>query len=258
MAETYHSVTNNLRSSDCSREAGTKTGTDACSAFVRNSTDLRESEFPASLEPKKTEFVPFTGSDKMEYMPGMKYLNSQNGMEPGNPAAFSFSDWNPFYSANPVQNEAESNDGSWYQTWFKWYYILPGILVFCYVVMLSESVADSRRKRKEAKEGMQQKNESTAPRASEVSSTQINDDAKLRGIIKLQRDAERMHDCKKRVSFKVNEMKHNIWKFTGSADSVHSYLWGLSKWLFYSFSSFSVRIYQLWILPGVYAFSRSG
>jgi uncharacterized membrane protein len=112
--------------------------------------------------------------------------------------------------------------------------------------MLSESFADSRRTRKDKKEGMQQNQ-----------STRMEDDAKIRGIIKLQRNAERKHEAKKNVSFKTEEMKKNIWEFTGSADSIQVYFLNLLKWMLGSLSSFFIRIYELWLLPGVYLISRS-
>jgi len=189
------------------------------------------------------------GSEKNEDMMGMRYLSQQNGagVALGNPdqESFSFSKWMPFGNPNPNTGEDVDAD-SWYQKWFKWYYIIPGILVFCYVIMLSESVADSRRTRKDKKEGMQHNQ-----------SNLMEDDAKVRGILKLQRKAERKYEAKKNVSFKMEEMKQNIWLFTGSSESIHGYFWNLLKWMIGSLASFFIRIYDLWILPGVYLISRS-
>ena len=203
-----------------------------------------ENEHPNPLGNSK-DFM-LAGSESIEDMPGMKYLSQQNGAGAlGNPdqEPFSFSKWIPFQNPNTGE-DVDAN--SWYQKWFKWYYIIPGILVFCYVVMLSESFADSRRTRKNKKEGMRQSQ-----------STRMEDDPKVRGIIKLQRNAERKYEAKKHVSFKTEEMKNNIWKFAGSPDSIQVYFLNLLKWMLGSLSSFFIRIYDLWILPGVYLISRS-
>ena len=88
-------------------------------------------------------------------------------------------------------------------------------------------------------------------------STRMEDDAKVRGILKLQRNAERRYEAKKHVSFKTEEMKNNIWLFAGSPDSIHIYFLNLLKWMLGSLLSFFIRICDLWILPGVYAISRN-
>jgi len=58
-------------------------------------------------------------------------------------------EWSPIYRfMYPTQSVETSS-------WFKWYYIVPSLFVFFYVIMLAESILDSRRKDKK-KEGMRE------------------------------------------------------------------------------------------------------
>ena len=147
-------------------------------------------------------------------------------------------EWSPLYRfIYPTQSVEPSS-------WFKWYYILPALFVFFYVIMLAESILDSRRngKRKDQKkEGMR-----------EWGIPEEEDKSQVKGILKKMDNMERHADVNRRVSFYTSEVERVL-----SDESLNMYLVGAwSRMVHAILSSISI-VYEWWALPWVYAVSRN-
>lgn len=119
-----------------------------------------------------------------------------------------------------------------YQKWVKWYYVLPAIFVFFYIILLGESFADSRRnRRKDAESGKNIEGMMSRSGANL---------GKIRGIMRREDD---IRETKKRVSFQMNQYKTNLSGFfSNSALTIREYF---------------VMIYEMWIMPGIYLLIRT-
>jgi hypothetical protein len=125
------------------------------------------------------------------------------------------------------QEPTESSVGIFGQIskWLKWYYILPAVLVFCYLSMLVESISQSRKERRQTEMGQ---TEGMAELSSESDNAK-----KIKSAIRRE---DRREEAKKRVSFQKLSWK----EYLPSA-------------VFKMFNS----IYEWWIMPWIYVLARS-
>lgn len=144
--------------------------------------------------------------------------------------------WIPFYSILYPSSPYSITKS----TWFKWYYILPALFVFFYIIALTESMLDSRRNAN--KEGMHQDGDAY------LQPNKTPTDTKIKGILKKLENAERYIDVNKRVSFyKTTFELHNIHLHFARA-LMHGLRVSWNAWLV---------LYEWWILPWIYGVVRT-
>lgn len=124
-------------------------------------------------------------------------------------------------------------------SWFKWYYVLIGIFVFCYVIMLSESISESRKTRA---------NKSKAA-AADKKEGMCGIHSRPAGILKHRTREERVTDHQKRVSFYKNNLAKNE-LFTFDLSEMNSRLFR------YIYSTVRV-FYEWWLVPWGYSVIRT-
>lgn len=148
-----------------------------------------------------------------------------------------FLNWIPFYG--------KSSDGVNTSSWFKWYYILLGVFIFCYVIMLSESVSESRR-----------------TRTNKLKTNDVTDKkeglcgihSQPQGILKNKTPEERILDHKKKVSFYKDQLAR-CELFTFHLNDLR--LSEISEGAFRYVCSSCLILYEWWILPWIYMLTRT-
>lgn len=148
-----------------------------------------------------------------------------------------FLNWIPFYG--------KSSDGVNASSWFKWYYILLGVFIFCYVIMLSESVSESRRARA---------NKLKTDDAVDKKEGLCGIHSQPPGILKNKTPEERILDHKKKVSFYKDKLARgelfafhlNDLRLSEISEGSFSYICS-SCWI----------LYEWWILPWIYMLTRA-
>lgn len=158
--------------------------------------------------------------------------------------------WVPFYKnnstvTNKVGEDLTSSPNSF--SWFKWYYILPGIFVVCYVIMLAESVAESRRSRNA------NKLKPTRGTHSDEKEGLCGMDGRPPGILKHKTPEERTNEYKKKVAFYKDNLNVGEWlslrrcktELSEMGTNVFRYICS-TVWIFY----------EWWIFPWIYTFTR--
>ena len=151
-------------------------------------------------------------------------------------------EWSPIYRFMYPTQYVETS------SWFKWYYIVPSLFVFFYVIMLAESILDSRRKDKK-KEGMR---ELSSQGFTESAGDSDENHMPIKGILKKMDDMERHADVNRRVSFYTSEFERAL-----STESLNMYLVGAWSRIVHALLSSISIVYEWWALPFVYTVSRN-
>lgn len=146
-------------------------------------------------------------------------------------------EWSPLYRfVYPAASQEATS-------WFKWYYILPMLFVFFYVITLAESIADSRRTHGDKTDGPSEK------------FTTINDeddDPKTKGIRAKMINMERHNDVKTRMETYTKNIKSVF-----GSDPLYIQLSAIAFGGIRTVWSAMEILYEWWILPWIYSGART-
>jgi hypothetical protein len=184
----------------------------------------------------QTEYKPFGEMDSPQSQ--IETSKAVNVAEPKS-LIHSLFEWSPLYR---FVYPATSQPSQEVTSWFKWYYILPMLFVFFYVLILAESIADSRRTNIDK----------TVESHEKFTTIDDEDDPKTKGIRTKMINMERHHDVKTRMETYTKHIKSIF-----GSDPLYIQLSAIAFGGIRTVWSAIEILYEWWIRPWIYSGVRT-